>query len=85
MLSYNIYKIYSYCLCFLCILELYLSNGGTIISVFVTIGLICNFFNCKDKLKKAELVMDDACKSLLVRNIKTKKVILLMKYINSTA
>ncbi|MGG4693594.1 hypothetical protein ACLPD9_16310, partial [Proteus mirabilis] len=60
--------------CIFCVFMSFIfPRGGTILFVFVTIGLCLYFFHCKDKLKKAELVMDDACKSLFGKKYKESK------------
>ncbi len=73
MLSYNTAK-YILIACIFCVFMSFIfPRGGTILFVFVTIGLCLYFFHCKDKLKKAELVMDDACKSLFGKKYKESK------------
>lgn len=48
---------------------LFMKNEA-IMFVFVTIGAALYLFHCRDKLKKAEYVMDDACMSLFGKRYK---------------
>ena len=73
MLSYNTAKYIFIACIFGMFMSFLFPYGETILFVFVIIGLCLYFFYCKDKLKKAELVMDDACKSLFGKKYKESK------------
>lgn len=45
-------------------------KSEAVMFVFVTIGATLYLFHCRDKLKKAEYIMDDACMSLFCKRYK---------------
>lgn len=73
MLSYNTAKYILIACIFGVFMSFIFRHGEAILFVFTTIGFCLYFFHCKDKLKKAERVMDDACKSLFGKRYKESK------------
>lgn len=73
MLSYNTAKYILIACIFGMSMSFIFLCGETILFIFATIGFCLYFFHCKDKLKKVELVMDDACKSLFDKKYKESK------------
>lgn len=70
MVNYTVSKVISAASIIGVAMSFLFMKSEAVMFVFVTIGAALYFFHCRDKLKKAEYIMDDACMSLFGKRYK---------------